>query len=112
MTSEEFINAAKEIITYETFPGNKDNIKLVWFSKILQNYKCILVDLRIIGVVPIHDINEHDMNKFVEPEFKPSGKIYECTFNGNKNEIYLDTYTKDNNCLYHYTNEVKRNENK
>lgn len=96
MTSEEFIHMAKGLIALETYPGNVDNIKLVWFSKILENYKCILVDLRIMGFVPkIHNINE-----FVEPEFKPSGKIYECTFNGNKNEIYLDIYNKEKNRVY------------
>lgn len=51
------------------------DLHLVWFSKALQNYKCIIIDLR------------------------PNKRMYECTYNGNKDELYLDIYNKEHNIL-------------
>lgn len=52
-----------------------EDLHLVWFSKILQNYKCVIVDLRA------------------------NQRYYEITFNGNKNEIYIDIYQKEHNIV-------------
>ena len=53
-----------------------EELHLVWFSKILKNYKCLIVDL------------------------KPSNKrYYECTYNGEKDEIYIDIYDKEYNIV-------------
>lgn len=50
-----------------------DNVYLVWFSKTLQNWKALVsTDL-------------------------PDGMYYEITFNGDKNEVYLDAYKKFEN---------------
>ena len=51
------------------------DLHLVWFSKALQNFKCIIIDLR------------------------PNNRMYECTYNGAKNELYLDIYNKEYNVL-------------
>ena len=51
------------------------DLHLVWFSKVLQNFKCIIIDLR------------------------PNKRMYECTYNGSKDELYLDIYNKEFNCL-------------
>lgn len=49
------------------------DLHVVWFSKTLQNMKSVLVDNG------------------------PNNRIYECTLNGEKNEIYFDLYDKDAN---------------
>ena len=50
-----------------------DDVYIVWCSKTLQNWKsCISTNL-------------------------PDGMYYECTYNGNKNELYLDAYKKFDN---------------
>lgn len=50
-----------------------DNVYVVWFSKTLQNWKALVsTDL-------------------------PDGMYYEVTFNGDKNEAYLDAYKKFEN---------------
>ena len=60
--------------TYNESLTIKD-LHLVWFSKTLQNYKCVIVDL-----------NENQ-------------RYYECTYNGDKKEIYLDVYNKEYNVV-------------
>lgn len=57
------------------------DLHLVWFSKALQNFKCIIIDLR------------------------PNNRMYECTYNGSKDELYLDIYNKEHNFVI--TNERK-----
>jgi hypothetical protein len=52
-----------------------DDVYIVWFSKTLQNWKA-LVSTTL-----------------------PDGMYYEVTFNGDKNEIYLDAYKKFANAL-------------
>jgi hypothetical protein len=54
-----------------------DGILVSWFVKNLQNCKACL---------------------FV-PEY--AGLYFECSFNGNTNEIYLDVYKKVENQVYH-----------
>lgn len=52
-----------------------DELHIVWFSKTLQNFKCTIIDLR------------------------PNQRYYECSFNGDKNELYLDIYEKKHNIV-------------
>lgn len=49
------------------------DIFMVWSCKTLQNYKCLLSTTL------------------------PDGMYYECTFNGDKDEMYLDAYKKFEN---------------
>ena len=49
------------------------DLHLVWFSKILRNFKCVICDL------------------------KANQRIYECTYNGEKDELYVDIYDKQYN---------------
>lgn len=52
------------------------NVFVVWICKTLQNNKALL------------STNVHD------------GMYYECTYNGDKNELYLDAYKKwENQCI-------------
>ena len=85
MDSKKFINLCKgEIVKYFNEKADKtDNIKLteedvfvVWSCKILQNSKALLSTV-------ISD-----------------GMYYECTYNGDKQELYLDAYKKwENKCI-------------
>lgn len=49
------------------------DLHLVWFSKALGNFKCVIVDLL------------------------DNQRYYECTYNGNKDELYIDIYEKQHN---------------
>ena len=50
-----------------------DDVYLVWCCKTLQNWKALISTTL------------------------PDGMYYECTFNGDKNEMYLDVYKKFEN---------------
>lgn len=50
-----------------------DDIYIVWFCKTLQNWKALLSTTL------------------------PDGKYYEVTYNGDKNETYVDVYVKLDN---------------
>ena len=50
------------------------DLHLVWFTKALKNYKCVICDL-----LPTNQ------------------RIYECTYNGEKDELYVDIYSKEHN---------------
>lgn len=52
---------------------NKDDVFVVWISKTLQNNKALLS-------TTLSD-----------------GMYYECTYNGDKNELYFDAYKKIEN---------------
>lgn len=53
-----------------------DDVYVVWFSKTLQNWKALLSTTL------------------------PDGMYYEVTYNGDKNEVYLDAYKKwENRCI-------------
>ncbi len=54
-----------------------EDIHLVWFAKILQNYKCTMCDKNV----------------------KENKRYYECTYNGDKKQIYIDVYNKDLNVV-------------
>ena len=79
MNSYEFEVVCKNEIINEVKAKYNETLKIeelqmVWFSKSLQNYKCCICDLR------------------------PSNqRYYECTFNGNKDELYVDIYEKAHN---------------
>ena len=89
MTTEEFIarcrdhvlTVAKKEFDVDAFPSD---IQLVWYSKTLQNCKCIMC-------IPVRDI----------------GHIYECTYNGDKEEFYIDAYNKVSNTVYPLINKNK-----
>ena len=49
---------------------------IVWYCKTLQNHKALL------------------------STNLPDGMYYECTYNGDKNEFYLDAYKKFENICY------------
>ncbi len=51
-----------------------DDIYVVWFSKTLQNWKCLISTTL------------------------PDGMYYEVTYNGDKQETYIDAYKKFDNC--------------
>ena len=57
-------------------PIEYEKIFIVWFSKILGNWKALVsTDLR-------------------------DGRYFEVTFDGNANKIYLDVYVKNENVVY------------
>lgn len=74
MTTEEFIarcrrevfDVATNDLNVNAFPSE---VQLVWYSKTLQNYKCIMC-------IPGYQ------------------NVYECTYNGDKEEFYIDAYEK------------------
>jgi hypothetical protein len=76
MTSYELEVISKNAIINEVKKEYGEELKieelhLVWFTKALQNFKCVVVDLR--------------------PD---NQRLYECTYNGNKQELYVDIYEK------------------
>lgn len=78
MNSYEFEVICKNELIKELHEKYNENYKieefhLVWFSKTLQNYKCCICDLR------------------------SNNRYYECTYNGNKKELYVDIYEKKYN---------------
>ena len=60
------------------------NVSIVWYAKILKNFKAIAVVDRSIG---------HN--------------IYEITYNGDTDELYVDYYTKDVNFALEKASEMK-----
>lgn len=54
------------------------DIHIVWFSKVLQNWKALVVTQL------------------------PDGRYYELTHNGNTGETYIDTYVKTSNDVVPY----------
>lgn len=85
MGTEKFISIAKDVIV-DYFNRNKDktddgvltvdDVFTVWCCKTLQNNKALLSTTVIDGM------------------------YYEITYNGDKNEMYLDAYKKwENQCI-------------
>lgn len=84
-TSKEFIEVCKkEVVSYFNENSDKtdnknialDDVFVVWYSKTLQNHKALLS-------TTVSD-----------------GMYYEMTFNGDKNELYMDAYKKwENKCI-------------
>lgn len=78
MTSYEFEVICKNEIIKELKEKYKETFKieelhLIWFSKNLQNMKCCICELG------------------------EDSRYYECTYNGNKKELYVDIYEKIHN---------------
>ena len=79
MSNREFIKFAKDKVAHYTFDvlGYKQTsieIFVVWQAKVLQNYKALLAT-----------------------DIKDDQHYYEVTYNGDKKELYLDVYDKQEN---------------
>lgn len=79
MTNDDMLELSKKIVVNyfnsrvdktDNMQITKDNVFIVWFSKTLQNFKALVS-------TTISD-----------------GMYYEVTYNGDKNELYLDAYKK------------------
>lgn len=74
MKNDAMLNRAKQLVV-DYFNAHVD-VFIVWFSKILQNWKALVS-------TTVSD-----------------GMYYEITHNGDKGETYLDAYKKwDNQCI-------------
>lgn len=86
MTQQEFFEEVQNIVsgyankktdaTDNVKPLEPDDVYIVWSCKTLQNWKALASTPR------------------------PDGMYYEITFNGDKNEIYLDAYKKFENWVF------------
>lgn len=79
MSNNDMMNLCKKVVVdyFNSRVGKTDNMQLtednvyiVWFSKTLQNFKALVS-------TTVSD-----------------GMYYEITYNGDKNELYLDAYKK------------------
>lgn len=79
MNSNSFIEEAKQIVykycvlhfdKTDEINFNMDSVYIVWFSKVLQNWKALVSTTLMDGM------------------------YYEVTYNGDKKEYYLDAYKK------------------
>lgn len=85
MKNDEMLNLCKKIVVdyynenvekTDNFKIDLENVFVVWFSKTLQNFKALVS-------TTVSD-----------------GMYYEITYNGDKNELYLDAYKKwENKCI-------------
>lgn len=85
MTNDKFLKLCKEIVVdyfnnrvdkTDKYEINEDKVFIVWSCKTLQNNKALVS-------TTISD-----------------GMYYEITYNGDKNEVYLDAYKKwENKCI-------------
>lgn len=79
MDNTQFLELCKEqVVTHynnqsDNVSINKDDVYVVWLSKTLQNNKALLS-------TTVSD-----------------GMYYELTYNGDKNELYIDAYKKSEN---------------
>lgn len=76
MTSSKFIKFSKAAVKKNYSNMDDESIHLVWFSKSLKNFKGLFITDAM------------------------DSKMYEVTYNGEKNEIYVDTYVKRENKVY------------
>lgn len=79
MSNNDMMNLCKKVVVdyfnsrvdkTDNMQLTEDNVYIVWFSKTLQNFKALVS-------TTISD-----------------GMYYEITYNGDKNELYLDAYKK------------------
>ena len=85
MDNQKFMDLCKNVVVdyynnqvdiTESYHITTDNVFVVWNCKTLQNNKALLS-------TTVHD-----------------GMYYECTYNGDKNELYFDAYKKwENQCI-------------
>ena len=90
MDEKNFLNWCKEEILKYTHANvlkidriTKDDIFVVWCCKTLQNNKALLATKA------------------------PDNMYYECTYNGDKKEMYIDAYTKLDNYAVKLPEEFK-----
>lgn len=79
MSNNDMMNLCKKVVVdyfnsrvdkTDNMQLTEDNVYIVWFSKTLQNFKALVS-------TAVSD-----------------GMYYEITYNGDKNELYLDAYKK------------------
>ncbi|MCI6349165.1 MAG: DUF6275 family protein [Negativibacillus massiliensis] len=79
MSNNDMMNLCKKVVVdyfnsrvdkTDNMQLTEDNVYIVWFSKTLQNFKALVS-------TTVSD-----------------GMYYEITYNGDKNELYLDAYKK------------------
>ena len=80
MSNNRMVALAKRVVAeryrHDNWAINDEDVFIVWFSKTLQNWKALVSTC--VG----------------------DGMYYEITYNGDKNEIYLDAYKKiENKCI-------------
>ncbi len=85
MTNQDFVKLCKKTVAEYTNKHldktdgkqiSEDDVYIVWLCKTLQNHKALVS-------TPVHD-----------------GMYYEITYNGDKNEVYVDAYKKwENICI-------------
>lgn len=75
MNEKKFIDLCKKsVVEYlEEFVITTDDVSIVWLNKTLQNWKAVLVPMPIFGI------------------------YFECTYNGDEEELYFDAYKKEYN---------------
>lgn len=98
MTDEFFLDYCKKRIKiyyldYQALPIDRD-IKLVWFCKTIQNFKAIMF------VPPMQ-------GKQDDKPITINGKFIECSYNGDKDELYMDIYEKQNKKIYHLNSMIE-----
>lgn len=77
MTDREFFNLVRKAVA-EKAGCEVADVYLVWYCKTLQNWKALASTTL------------------------PDGRYYEATLNGDKHEMYLDTYVKEDNRVVNY----------
>ncbi len=78
MTEKKFVQLCKKYISAGFYDDKikEDEIYVVWLCRILQNNKALL------------------------STNNPDGLYFECTYNGDKKEMYLDAYKRQwNECI-------------
>ena len=73
MDNDNFLKRAKKCVADSVVELIEEDLYIVWFCKTLQNWKALISTDAINGL------------------------YWEVTHNGDKNETYVDTYTKTNN---------------
>ena len=73
MDNDKFLKRAKKCVADSVVELIEEDLYIVWFCKTLQNWKALISTDAINGL------------------------YWEVTHNGDKNETYVDTYTKTNN---------------
>ena len=82
MDNKQFIKQAKgevkQFLKAIDTTVDDNNIFVVWYAKTLQNHKALLSST----------VSNH---------------YFECTYNGDKQEMYVDVYTKKTQIVYSYS---------
>jgi len=86
MSTDEFIKQCKKLIsdyTVNHYESSQDlcmpEVNVVWQSKTLQNHKAMLCT-----------------------SYNNYNAYFECTYSGDKDELYLDVYKKIDNIKYNF----------